>query len=49
MIHLRQVVTKKNGSKLMRTTFQSQLDLKLEGVSLEDLQPDMSSDNYNVY
>ena len=25
--------------------FQSQLDLKLEGVGLEDLQPDMSSDN----
>ena len=33
------------GSKLRRTTFQSQLDLKLEGVGLEDLQPDMSSDN----
>ena len=45
MIHLRQVVTKRKGSKLRRTTFQSQLDLKLEGVGLEDLQPDMSSDN----
>ena len=34
------------GSKLRRTTFQSQLDLKLEGVGLEDLQQeDMSSDN----
>ena len=33
------------GSKLRRTTFQSQLDLKLEGVGLKDLQPDMSSDN----
>ena len=40
-----QVVTKGKGSKLRRTTFQSQLDLKLEGVGLEDLQPDMSSDN----
>ena len=40
-----QVVTKRKGSKLRRTTFQSQLDLKLEGVGLEDLQPDMSSDN----
>ena len=29
----------------MRTTFQSQLDLKMEGVGLEDLQPAMSSDN----
>ena len=33
------------GSKLRQTTFQSQLDLKLEGVRLDDLQPDMSSDN----
>ena len=33
------------GSKLRRTTFQSQLYLKLEGTSLENLQPDMSSDN----
>ena len=33
------------GSKLRRTTFQSQLDLKLEVVGLENLQPDMSSDN----
>ena len=33
------------GSKLWWTTFQSQLDLKLEAVGLEDLQPDMSSDN----
>ena len=50
MIHLRQVVTKRKGSKLGRTTFQSQLDLKLEGVGLEDLQPDMSSDNlHNGY
>ena len=32
------------GSKLRRTTFQSQLDLKLEGVGLEDLQLDKSSD-----
>ena len=45
MIHLRQVVKKSKGSKLRWTTFQSQLDLKLEGVGLEDLQPDMSSDN----
>ena len=37
MIHLRQVVTKRKGSKLRGTTFQSQLDLKLEGVGLEDL------------
>ena len=40
-----QVVTKRKGSKLRRTTFQSQLDLKLEGVGLEDLQPAVSSDN----
>ena len=46
MIHLRQVVTKRKGSKLRQTTFQSQLDLKLEEVGLEDLQQeDMSSDN----
>ena len=38
-------VTKRKGNKLRRRTFQSQLDLKLEGVGLEDLQPDMSSDN----
>ena len=43
--YLRQVVTKRKGSKPRRTTFQSQLDLKLEGVGLEDLRPDMSSDN----
>ena len=41
----RQLVTKRKGRKLRRTAFQSQLDLKLEGVGLEDLQPDMSSDN----
>ena len=45
MIHLRQLVTKRKGSKLRRTTFQSQLDLKLEGVGLKDLQPDMSTVN----
>ena len=45
MVHLRQVVTRRKGCKLRRTTFQSQLDLKLEGVGLEDLQPDMSSDD----
>ena len=45
MIHLRQVVTKRKGSKLRWTTFQSHLDSKLEGVGLEDLQPDMSFDN----
>ena len=33
------------GSKFRRTTFQSQLDLKLEGVGLEDLQPGMSTVN----
>ena len=43
MIHQRQVVKKRKGSKLRRTTFQSQLDLKLEGVGLEDLQSEMSS------
>ena len=37
MIHLRQVVKKRKGSKLRRTTFQSQLHLKLERVGLEDL------------
>ena len=43
-------MTKRKGSKLGRTIFQSQLDLKLEGVGLEDLQPDMSSDNlHNGY
>ena len=45
MIHLRQVVTKRKGSELRCAPFQSQLDSKLEGVGLEDLQPDMSSDN----
>ena len=45
IIYLRQLVTKRKARKLRRTTFQSQLDLKLEGVGLEDLQPDMSSDN----
>ena len=45
MIHLSQVVTKRKGSKLRWTTFQSSLDSKLEGVRLEDLQPDMSFDN----
>ena len=44
MIHLRQVVTKRKGSELRCAPFQSQLDSKLEGVGLEDLQPDMSSD-----
>ena len=45
MIHLRQVVTKRKGSKLRCAPSQSQLDSKLEGVGLEDLQPDVSSDN----
>ena len=45
MIHLRQVVTKRKGSELRCAPFQSQLDSKLEGVGLEDLQPDMSFDN----
>ena len=44
MIHLRQLVTKRKGSELRCVPFQSQLDSKLEGVGLEDLQPDMSSD-----
>ena len=33
------------GEQAQADKFQSQLDLKLEGVGLEDLQPDMSSDN----
>ena len=44
MINVRQVVTKRKESKLSWTTFQSQLDSKLERVGLEDLKPDMSSD-----
>ena len=36
---------RRKGSKVRWTTFQSPLDLKLEGVGLEDLQPDMSFDN----
>ena len=38
-------MTKRKGSKLRRATFPSQLDLKPEGVGLEDLQPDMSAEN----